>query len=304
MGSVPAARPRRIDHHPHRARDVGGDGVPEKPDRHRDVGVDAAAPLGWPVHARARLSGQRACPATVRDGVARAGAVDARHGRCDPGGVAVAGKRRTAAVRERALRPQLDGAARSIPVRSSTPTSPSTSRRSAPTCAPSPARLPTGSPPPDLHDPLHRRAHQAGGRAGCGRGRTGSVGDRVLHEAPRRHRGRRRLARPCEARSSGSASRSTCRLRRTGACSTFTEWGEHADRAATLSKAHRWDELSALVDDEMLPQSRRSERTPRSPINSASGTARESTGSSSRSLSSGTGDGDTLRHLLAAIRAD
>ena len=34
------------------------------------------------------------------------------------------------------------------------------------------------------------------------------------------------------------------------------EWGEQAERAATLSKAHRWDELSALVDDEMLDHDR------------------------------------------------
>ena len=82
------------------------------------------------------------------------------------------------------------------------------------------------------------------------------------------------------------------------------EWDEQAEQAAALSKAHRWDELSALVDDEMFhtvatvgthatiaDQLRERYRTRVDRIEFSIPSSR-------------TGDGDTLRHLLAAIRAD
>jgi probable F420-dependent oxidoreductase len=81
-------------------------------------------------------------------------------------------------------------------------------------------------------------------------------------------------------------------------------WDEQAERAAALSKAHRWDELSALVDDEMFhtiatvgthatiaDQLRERYRTRVDRIEFSIPVLEM-------------GDGDTLRHLLANIRAD
>jgi probable F420-dependent oxidoreductase len=82
------------------------------------------------------------------------------------------------------------------------------------------------------------------------------------------------------------------------------EWSDRAEQAAALSKAHRWDELSDLVDDDMLrtvatvgthatiaEQLRERYRTRVDRIEFSIPVVTP-------------GDGDTLRHLLAAIRAD
>jgi alkanesulfonate monooxygenase SsuD/methylene tetrahydromethanopterin reductase-like flavin-dependent oxidoreductase (luciferase family) len=82
------------------------------------------------------------------------------------------------------------------------------------------------------------------------------------------------------------------------------EWSDRAEQAAALSKAHRWDELSDLVDDDMLrtvatvgthatiaEQLRERYRTRVDRIEFSIPVVAP-------------GDGDTLRHLLAAIRAD
>ena len=69
MGSVPAARARRV-------RAPPGSGWRRRwrwrpacsPHRHRHVGLDAAAGLRWPVHARPRHAGERTRPPAVRDG--------------------------------------------------------------------------------------------------------------------------------------------------------------------------------------------------------------------------------------------
>lgn len=79
-------------------------------------------------------------------------------------------------------------------------------------------------------------------------------------------------------------------------------WGEQAERAATMSKAHRWDELSALVDDEMLATIATvgTHATIADQLRERYGTRVDRIEFSIPV----TGDGDTLRHLLAAIRAD
>ncbi len=82
------------------------------------------------------------------------------------------------------------------------------------------------------------------------------------------------------------------------------EWGEQAERAATLSKAHRWDELSALVDDEMLATIATvgTHATIADQLRQRYGTRVDRIEFSIPVT--GAGDGDTLRALLAAIRAD
>jgi probable F420-dependent oxidoreductase len=82
------------------------------------------------------------------------------------------------------------------------------------------------------------------------------------------------------------------------------EWGAPAEQAAALSKAGRWDELTAVVDDEMLHtvatvgthatiadqlRERYRSRVDRIEFSIPVHT---------------TDDADTLRHLLAAVRAD
>ena len=82
------------------------------------------------------------------------------------------------------------------------------------------------------------------------------------------------------------------------------EWSDRAEQAAALSKAHRWDELSALVDDDML----RTVATVGTHATIAEQLRERYRARVDRIEFSipvvAPGDGDTLRHLLAAIRAD
>jgi probable F420-dependent oxidoreductase len=82
------------------------------------------------------------------------------------------------------------------------------------------------------------------------------------------------------------------------------EWSEQAEQAAALSKAHRWDELSALVDDEMLRTVATvgTHATIADQLRERYGTRVDRIEFSIPVVAAG--DGDTLRDLLAAIRAD
>lgn len=80
-------------------------------------------------------------------------------------------------------------------------------------------------------------------------------------------------------------------------------WEERAERAAALSKAGRWDELPAVVDDEMLHTV-----ATVGTHDSIAGLLRERYRNRVDRIEfsipvTGTDDADTLRHLLAAIRA-
>ncbi|HWM20390.1 MAG TPA: TIGR03617 family F420-dependent LLM class oxidoreductase [Ilumatobacteraceae bacterium] len=81
-------------------------------------------------------------------------------------------------------------------------------------------------------------------------------------------------------------------------------WDEQAEHAAALSKAHRWDELSALVDDEMF----HTVATVGTHATIAEQLRERYQARVDRIEFSipvvATGDGDTLRHLLATIRSD
>jgi probable F420-dependent oxidoreductase len=81
-------------------------------------------------------------------------------------------------------------------------------------------------------------------------------------------------------------------------------WGEQAERAAALSKAHRWDELSSLVDDEMfhIVATVGTHATIAEQLRDRYGGRVDRIEFSIPVVT--TGDGDVLRHLLAAIRAD
>ena len=82
------------------------------------------------------------------------------------------------------------------------------------------------------------------------------------------------------------------------------DWGEQAERAVVLSKAGRWDELPEVVDDEMLHTVAivGTHATIAGQLRDRYRTRVDRIEFSIPVLD--TGDGDTLRHLLAAIRAD
>ncbi|MGH9135064.1 MAG: TIGR03617 family F420-dependent LLM class oxidoreductase [Ilumatobacteraceae bacterium] len=82
------------------------------------------------------------------------------------------------------------------------------------------------------------------------------------------------------------------------------EWGEQAERAAVLSKAGRWEELPAVVDDEML-HTVATVGTHATIAGQLRDRYRHRVDRIEFSIPVvGTGDGETLRHLLATIRAD
>ena len=214
VGSVPAAGPRRIDHHPHRTRDVCGDGVPASP--------TVTAMSAWTLQ---HLSGGRftlGLGTQVRGHVRRRFGMEwhaprpgCRHGRRDPGGVGswqageplrFESERYDLSLMVPLFDPSpIERPEMPIPVRGDR-ARPWRRRRG---CR-------RDSPPPDLHDPLHRRAHQAGSRAGCGHGQTddGSAIEYCMKPLVATTADDALLARVKEI--VRNASRSRCQLRRTG----------------------------------------------------------------------------------------
>jgi alkanesulfonate monooxygenase SsuD/methylene tetrahydromethanopterin reductase-like flavin-dependent oxidoreductase (luciferase family) len=81
------------------------------------------------------------------------------------------------------------------------------------------------------------------------------------------------------------------------------DWGDRADHAAALSKAKRWEELPAVVDDEML----HTVATVGTHDTIAAKLRERYLWRADRIEFSipvhGTDDADTLRHLLAAVRS-
>ena len=168
------------------------------------------------------------------------------------GGVALLAGPHAAGVRERALQPEPHGAAvRSRPDRppripgahrGDQPEHVRCRRRGCRWCAAAPGVL----------APLHHRGHGARGRSRRRTGRARRRRSGMVHETPRRHGTRRdNLGRrgPHGARARGLLPLDT-RLPGSLRCARLD--GRGRTRLRSLSKAQRWDEISAIVSDEML----------------------------------------------------